>query len=322
MIKMQQLIKIVDNFKGKKIGVIGDLVLDHFIRGDVERISPEAPVPVVLISKEDFIPGGAANTANNINALGGEAFIVGLVGFDIAGNKLTAEMKKRRINTDGILIDKNRFTTQKTRVVSQNQQIVRFDREITGEINRDQEKKGIDFISSHIKYWDGLVISDYNKGFMTKSLAEKIIQLSEKYRKPIIVDTKPAHAYYFKNITLLTPNSKEAIAMSGTSDTKKAGRLIQKRLNCNVLIKKGAQGMTLFEGDGIKNFPTKAKEVFDVVGAGDTVGASLILSLVAGANLSQAAIIANHAAGIVVGKVGTAVVFPKELKEDIASKSI
>lgn len=314
---MKKIIKIIDNFKGKKIGVIGDLILDHFIWGDVERISPEAPVPVVLVTKESFILGGAANTANNIVALGGEVSLMGIVGSDVASDKLIAEFKKRKIDIDGLITDKKRPTIEKIRVVANGQQVVRVDKETADNINSHQENKEIDFISRHIKNWDGIVISDYNKGFITKNLAKKIIKLAKKYNKPVVGDTKPEHASYFKNITLLTPNNKEAAAIAGTNDITKAGKIIQRQLSCNVLIKRGPQGMTLFENNKVRNFLTKAKEIFDIVGAGDTVAAALILSLVSGADFSQAAIIANYAAGIVVGKIGTAVVFSEELKKDL-----
>ncbi|MBU2540158.1 bifunctional hydroxymethylpyrimidine kinase/phosphomethylpyrimidine kinase [Patescibacteria group bacterium] len=315
-----KLSKIADNFKGKKIGVVGDLMLDHFMWGDVRRISPEAPVPVVSVTRESFVPGGAANTANNIVALRGEVFIIGVVGSDVAGRQLISELKKGKVNTDGIFTDKNRVTTQKIRVVDKDQQVVRADKEKTEDINKRQEKQAIDFITSHIKDWDGLVVSDYNKGIVTINLIQKIIKLAGRYKKTIIADTKPTHFSYFKNITLLVPNNKEAVAMAGTDDIKEAGKIIQKQLNCNVLIKRGAKGMTLFENSRVKNFPTKAKEVFDVVGAGDTVAATLILALVSGANLGQAVMLANHAAGIVVGKIGTAVVSLEELKKDLKNE--
>ena len=313
----KELIKIIDNFKGKKIGVIGDLMLDQFIWGDVERISPEAPVPVVFVERESFIPGGAGNTANNISALGGKTFIVGLAGEDLAGQKLEKELKKRRINTKGILKSNKKPTTQKIRVIARNQQVVRIDKENCNDIIKKTERKTINFISSQIQNWDGLVISNYAKGFITENLVQEIISLSKKHQKFIIVDTKPKQAFYFKDVFLLTPNLREAKEISGKESLEEAGKAIQEKLNCNVLITQAAEGMTLFEKDKIKHFPAKAKEVFDVSGAGDTVVGILALSLASGANLEEAAIIANHGAGIVVGKIGTAVVSPQELKKDL-----
>ncbi len=312
-----KLIKILDNFRGKKIGVIGDLMLDHFIWGGIKRISPEAPVPVILVERESFVPGGAANTANNIIALGGGAHLVGIIGSDEPGNRLKTELKKRKIGSIGIFSDCNRPTTQKTRLIVKNQQIARIDREEVRPVSQRQEKKALDYVKSQLKNWDGLVFSDYNKGFITKNLAQKIISLAKNQKKPIIADIKPVNAGYFRNVTILNPNKKEATIMTGENKIMKAGKIIQKKFNCSVLIKQGVQGMTLFENNKTKHFTATAKKVFDVVGAGDTVAAVLALALVSGANLSQAAEIANRAAGIVVGKAGTAVVLPEELKKEL-----
>lgn len=313
----ENLIKIVDKFKGKKIGVIGDLILDRFIWGDTERISPEAPVPVVLVSKETLMPGGAGNTASNIASLGGEVFVIGLTGKDLAARQLIQELKKRGANTTGIVRTLGKPTIQKTRVIARSQHVVRIDKEDTNSVNNQIEKKLLRFVASYIKDWNALVISDYAKGLITQNLVQRIVTLARKYQKIIIGDTKPQQAPYFKNATLLTPNYKEAVEIARVEDLKKAGRAIQKQLNCQVIITQGAQGMTLFEKKKIKHFPAKAKEVFDVSGAGDTVVAALALSLASGANLEQAAIIANYAAGIVVGKLGTAVCSPEELKENL-----
>ena len=311
---MKNLIKIVNKFKGKKIGVIGDLMLDHFIWGDVERISPEAPIPIVLAKKESFMPGGAGNTAANIAALGGKVFVVGLIGKDLAGKTLLSEFKKLGIETQGVVSHVQKPTTQKIRIIARTQQIVRVDKEDAQCISSDIEKKLLEFIASHIKEWDGIVVSDYAKGLIAKNLAETLVSLAVKYKKPIIGDIKPEHTPFFKNIALLTPNNKESLLIAGVSDTREAGKIIQKQLNCSVLLTQGAEGVTLFENKKIKHFSTVAREVFDVSGAGDTVAAAATLALASGANLEQAAIIANHAAGIVVGKLGTATVNPKELK--------
>ena len=312
---MKNLIKIINDFKGKKIGVIGDLMLDHFIWGDVERISPEAPVPVVLVARESFVPGGAGNTAANITALGGRAFVVGLIGNDFAGKTLFSEFKKRGVETGGVIKHFQKPTTQKIRVVARTQQVVRVDKENSQYIDNDTEKRLLAFVASHIKEWDGIVVSDYAKGLITENLSKTVVNLAIKYKKPIIGDVKPKHALFFKNATLLSPNHKESLAMSGADNINEAGKIIQKQLNCSVLLTRGAEGVTLFENNKIKSFPATTREVFDVSGAGDTVVAAAALALAAGANLEQASIIANHAAGIVVGKLGTAVVSPKELKQ-------
>ncbi|MHA1439884.1 MAG: D-glycero-beta-D-manno-heptose-7-phosphate kinase [Promethearchaeota archaeon] len=313
----EKILNIIDNFKGKKIGVIGDLMLDQFIWGDVERISPEAPVPVVFVEKESFVPGGAGNTANNIASLGGKTFIVGLIGEDSAGQKLKKEFKKRGINTQGIFKNRKKSSIQKIRVIARGQQMIRIDKENNSYIDNQIEKKIINFIATHIKYWDAIVISDYAKGFVTKNLARAVIQLAKKYKKPVIGDTKPKHASYFKNVTILMPNHKEAVEIAGVEDFKKAGKRIQKKLKCNVLITQGADGMTLFEDKKIKHFSARAKEVFDVSGAGDTVVGAFALAQTAGADLETATAIANETAGIVVGKVGTATVSLEELKKDL-----
>ncbi len=315
---MEKLIKIVNNFAGKKIGVIGDLMLDQFIWGKAERISPEAPVPVVLIAKETFMPGGAANTANNIAALGGRVSIVGTVGKDESGRQLFHELKIKGVNTDGILFLSNNPTIQKIRIIAQGQQIVRMDKENIDYIGKQAEQRIISFISSCFKEWDAVVISDYVKGLITKDLVGEIINLASKYQKPVIGNTKkPSHASYFQNVNLLIANSEEAEAISGREELKTSGKKIQEKLKCNVLITQGPKGMTLFERDDIRHFPTKAREVFNVSGAGDTVISALTLALISGANLKEAAIIANHAAGIVVGKLGTATISIKELKKSL-----
>ncbi len=315
----EDLIKFISQFKNKKVGVVGDLFLDHYISGDVERISPEAPVPVLIIEKESFAVGGAGNVVLNVASLGGKVFVCGTVGKDEAGGILLKEFKKNKnVNTTGV-IKINSPTIKKTRVVARGQQLVRLDlnKEYVPSDSRQAEKKIIKFVSSAIRNWDILVISNYAKGLMTKSLAQAIINSARKYKKQIIVDTKPKHASFFKNITLITPNDAEAIEIAGVSDVMKAGRIIQKKLHCNVLITQGARGMTLFEGKKVEWLPTKAREVFDVTGAGDTVMSALALSLASGLNLKQSIIIANHAAGIVVGKRGTAVVSAKELENDL-----
>jgi rfaE bifunctional protein kinase chain/domain len=313
----ENFLKIIEKFKDRKIGVIGDLMLDQFIWGNAERISPEAPVPVVFVEKESFVPGGAGNAANNVAALGGKVFLVGIVGKDIAGQRLLQELKKRKIDITGVIEYSGKATTQKIRIIARGQHIVRIDKENNDSIDDETEEKVINFITSGIKDWDILLIADYSKGFITKNLAQKIINLAEEYQKPIIGDTKSKSISHFKNITLFTPNHREAVEMTGMENLEKAGKAIQKELNCNVLITQGAQGMTLFEQEKIKYFSAKTKEAFDVTGAGDTVAGVISLAVATGANLEEASNIANHAAGIVVGKMGTAVVSLHELKKDL-----
>lgn len=313
----RKILNIINKFKNKKIGVIGDLMLDQFIWGIAERISPEAPIPVVIIERETFVPGGAGNTASNIASLGGNVFVVGVVGADMAGKQLVQKLRRKGIDITGIIRDNSRPTTQKIRIIARGQHVVRIDKEKNHFINAKETSRVIDFISSHIKKWDGLAISNYAKGFITKDLAQETINLAQKYNKFLIVDSKPEQVGYFKNFTLITPNFKEAEEISKKKSLKEMGREIQKQLNCNVLITQGAEGMTLFENNKIKHLPTEAEEVFDVSGAGDTVVATFALALASGSNLEEAAHIANHAAGIVVGKIGTATASLKELQENL-----
>lgn len=315
-----QFPKFAEKFKKTKIGVIGDVMLDRYILGEVKRISPEASVPVFTVEKEFFAPGGAANVAANIAALGGKVFVAGVVGKDEAGNVLIKQLKVRKIDTTGIVKIANGLTTQKTRIVTRSQQLIRIDKENNSGIAAGIEKKLTNFISKNIKNWDGLIISDYAKGVVGKKIVQSAINLAKRHKKPVIGDAKPKNARYFKNISVLAPNHKEAAEMAGTNDIKRAGRIIRKKLNCSVLITQGPQGMTIFEKDKIESFSSKAKEVFDVVGAGDTVTAVLALCLASGFDLRTAAIVANHAAGIVVGKKGTSTVSPKELVDDLKNK--
>ena len=314
---LDKLIKIVNSFKDRKIGVIGDLMLDQYVFGDTDRVSPEAPVPVVLVKKENFVPGGAGNTANNIAVLGGKVYIVGIIGRDTAGQRLEEELQKRGVNTQGVIKDSRSPTIQKTRVISRGQHIVRIDKENYSEPTADEENKAIDFISANIRKWDALVFSDYAKGFLSKNLIQEIIDLAKKYNKFVIADTKPKQAFYFRGVSLVSPNLKEAKEFSGEEILERVGGEIQKKLDCNVLITQGADGMTLFEGKRIKHFSAKAKEVFDVSGAGDTVVGAFALAQAAGADLETAAIIANQAAGVAVSKVGTAIVSLEELRKNL-----
>ena len=313
---MEKLVNTVNTFKGKKIGVIGDLILDQFIFGDVERISPEAPIPVVLFEKETYKLGGAANTANNIRALGAEVFLVGVIGDDNEGTIFSKHIEASGIAKSGIVALPGRPTTQKTRIVAKGQQIVRVDREVMHDIDAPTHQSLMKYISNNIGGWDGLIVSDYGKGLITEKIAKDIVALANKHNKPFIGDIKPAsHAYYFENIGLLTPNANEAFAISQCSDIEEAGKKIQSDLHCNVLITRGADGMTLFEGEKITHFPAVAKEVVDIVGAGDTVAAAFCLSWASGAAMQESAQIASFAAGIVVSKMGTAVADINELKK-------
>jgi len=316
-----ELLQILNNFKGKKIAVIGDVMLDKYIFGNVERISPEAPVQVVEVKKENYLPGGAANVANNIAALQGNAFMVGIVGKDNEANILLEELKKRNINTQGIFTDNNKPTTQKVRILGQKQQLLRIDYEKRDYLNEETENNILNFIKEKINNIDAIIISDYTKGVITENLINQIKDIAKD--KTIIVDPKPEHMDFYKDVSLVTPNIKEAREMtnSKSNDFKEIGRKMLNRLNSPILITKGKEGMSLFEIDGnIINIPTKAKEVYDVSGAGDTVVATLTLALASNATIKEAAILANHAAGITVGKLGTATVTIEEIKQSLENE--
>ncbi len=323
---MNKLTSFLERFKEKKIIVIGDIMLDKYIWGSVDRISPEAPVPVVKAIKEDYVPGGAANVANNIAALGAKSFMVGITGDDAARSILVSELKKRGIDTNGVSQDKDKPTTQKIRVIGQKQQLLRIDYEKVDYLNNEFENKTIKFISDLIDDIDAIIVSDYAKGVITKTLMANIVELCRKKNKIVIIDPKPRHLDYYKGATLMTPNMKEAqemfnITYEADGGIDEIGKYLLKKIDAPVLITRGEQGMSLYEKDGkITNIPTKAKEVYDVTGAGDTVVATLTLSLASGANMTESAAIANYAAGIVVGKIGTSTTNVEELKRAIENE--
>jgi D-beta-D-heptose 7-phosphate kinase/D-beta-D-heptose 1-phosphate adenosyltransferase len=321
----KRLIQCIDKFPGTRTLVVGDLMLDHYVWGNVSRISPEAPVPVVNVTKENLLLGAAANVVNNIRSLGGSVQVCGVIGHDDAGRQLVHLLRLRGIRTDGLIVEQGRPTTIKTRVIAHSQQVVRFDRETKNGIEPDTHSRIFDFVKQQIKDGlDALVVSDYCKGVVTKELVKDIVRLAKKNGLIVSVDPKVNHFGIYNGVTILTPNTKEASigAKIDIEDDKtliRAGKLLLKELNCNaVLITRGEQGMNLFERSGrITHIPTMAQEVFDVTGAGDTVISALTLAMAAGADMVDAARISNYAAGIVVGVVGTATVKPDELKRTI-----
>lgn len=315
--------KIINSFKDKKILIIGDLILDRFIYGKVNRISPEAPVPVVEVVSESFLLGGAANVANNVIALGGKVSIAGVIGKDSAGRILKELFEERNINIDGLIEDK-RPTTVKTRVIAHHQQVVRFDKEDRKRLEGKNLFNFIGYIKKALKEHDAVIISDYKKGVISSSLVETVVKHAKQGNIFVAVDPKVGHFHFYKNVSLITPNLMEASQGSGVeikdeASLFKAGKTLMTKLSCkSVLITRSEEGMSLFERDSSKkikvtHIPTVAKKVFDVTGAGDTVIATITLAHAAGASLQKAAVIANHAAGIVVGEVGTAVVTPERL---------
>ena len=315
---MNNIAKNIHKFKKAKILVIGDIMLDEYIWGAVNRISPEAPVPVVAVKKVNYVPGGAANVAANIASLGGKVSLVGVVGNDGAKDTLASELAKRDISSKNLIVANDRPTIKKSRVMAEKQQFLRVDWENQQDVALDDLHRLSEVAKKQIPKTDIVIISDYKKGTITKSLVNKIQNLARRYKKPILVDTKPEHKNLFKNFALITPNEKEAREMSGIKDEKvsvtRVGQKLIKHFDSSVLITQGAKGMTLFEKSGaITHFPTEAREVFDVSGAGDTVVAVLGLGIASKISLRHAIILANHAAGIEVAKVGTATVTPQEL---------
>ena len=324
IIKHKRAVAILNNFKKASVLVIGDLVMDHFVWGKVRRISPEAPVPVVEVSSESFMLGGAANVVNNIHSLGGKVLVCGVVGRDEMGKKLIHELRLKGISSDGVIVEDGRPTSVKTRVIAHSQQVVRFDREKKDKVHLDTVKTIMDYVSEKINSFDSIIISDYAKGVISEELVEEVIALAKKKDKPIAVDPKVGHFDFYKYATIVTPNNDEASKASGIeieneASLLRAGEVLLNKLGSDaVLITKGEHGMSLFENNGeITHIPTVAKEVYDVSGAGDTVIGTVALSMASGASLKEAAVISNFAAGIVVGKIGTATVTPKELKDAV-----
>jgi rfaE bifunctional protein kinase chain/domain len=321
----KRLIKIVERFPRTNTLVVGDVMLDHYVWGNVSRISPEAPVPVVSVTKENVLLGAATNVVNNIHSLGGQVSICGAIGHDDAGRQLVHMLRGKGIHTDGLIVEEGRPTTIKTRVIAHSQQVVRFDRETKTGIEQDTHRRIFDYVRDRVRNGlDAVILSDYCKGVVTKDLVRDIVKLARKNGVIVSVDPKVNHFGMYRGVTILTPNTKEAsigakLDIEDEASLLKAGRLLLKRLTCDaVLITRGEHGMSLFERGGrVTHIPTVAQEVFDVTGAGDTVISALTLAMSAGAGIVDAARISNYAAGIVVGVVGTACVKPEELKQRI-----
>jgi rfaE bifunctional protein kinase chain/domain len=315
---------ILREFKNKKILIIGDLILDRYIWGKVNRISPEAPVPIVEVTEENFLLGGASNVANNIVALGGHPTIAGIVGNDRAGEVIMKLLEEKGIQSQGVFWC-SRPTTVKTRVIAHNQQVVRFDREDKDRIEGKVSREILKFMRSAVTAHDAVIISDYKKGIVSSELIREVLKNSRPYHIFVSVDPKIGHFHLYKNVSLITPNLTEASFSSGIEivDEKsliQAGKALLKKLSCStVLITRGEKGMSLFEKNKVAHIPTVTRNVYDVTGAGDTVIAAFTISYASGANMEEAAVIANHAAGIVVGKVGTAVATPDEILKSLSA---
>lgn len=313
MIKISEkrLLELKKQFKGKRIAVIGDMMLDVYYFGDVKRISPEAPVPVLEVGNEIYRFGGAANCALNIAKLSGIPEPVGVIGYDNFGTVFNSLLSEAEITHNGIFEDDKRPTTAKTRVIADSQHIVRIDKESKEQVSQDIQKKILDYLQSIIKTVDGIILQDYNKGVLSEILIKKIIALAIKHKKLITVDPKFNNFFAYKNVTVFKPNRKEAedilgIKIRSDKDISFAGNELLRRLNAkNILLTLGEGGIAVFEkGKPEKRMPTKARKVADVSGAGDTVISTLTVALSAGANILEASFLANYAGGIVCEEVG------------------
>jgi rfaE bifunctional protein kinase chain/domain len=319
---MDSNFSILNNFQNKKILVVGDLMLDRFISGTVERISPEAPVPVVKVKNEENKLGGSGNVIRNIKSLGGDPVLIATVGDDSVAEVVRSLLVEEGITDDGVATLGDRPTTIKTRILADRQQIVRLDNENDNHLSNDDEQIRIKKIEKYLKQCDAVIISDYSKGLITPGIASYLTSSLSK-EKHLVVDPKPSNHRCYKNTGVITPNLKEAseialLKIKNDEDLQEAAELIFEKLNCkSILVTLGERGMAIFDKQGSKmqHLHTRAREVFDVTGAGDTVISAFTLALCSGAPMLQAAEIANFAAGIVVSKLGTATVSNNELKE-------
>jgi len=326
MLSNQRADAIIQGFESTRIMVIGDIMIDQFVIGQVNRISPEAPVPVVKFQHEEFRLGGAANVAHNIRKLGGSVSLLGVLGSDDAGTQLLAELKRASIDPSDVFSERERTTTRKLRVVtSRNQQVARIDYETDKALSRDIVDKLSALLKSQIATADVIVVSDYLKGLLNQELMAELLLSAKDHGVPVFVDPKAPHLNWYSGCSLMTPNHHEAEKATGMriqteDEARAAASTLQTSVPCtSVLITRGEHGMWLTDGslpgaDRVESaLPTTAREVADVTGAGDTVIAMMALSVAAGANLSEAAELANHAAGIVVGRFGASTVTTKEL---------
>ena len=312
---------LLDGFAGKKIGVVGDLMVDKYYWGAVHRVSPEAPVPVVEVESESTRFGGAANVANNIRSLGGTPYLVGLIGDDYPGSQFAEMVKGQGLDASGIIVDSNRPTTIKTRVIAAGQHVVRIDNESKRDCPADLEMRIIDAIRADLKVVDGIIIEDYNKGVVTRNVIHAVVDAAHRAGIPVTVDPKFNNFFEYRGVTVFKPNRREVEDAMGErlktpADVERIGwKLLQTLGAENVLLTRSEEGMTLFESKGeMTHIPTAADAVMDVSGAGDTVIATLTMALVAGAGIKEACALANCAGGVVVGSVGIVPILPDQLR--------
>jgi rfaE bifunctional protein kinase chain/domain len=325
----QSLPDLLAAFPGRRVLVLGDVMLDEYVWGEVRRISPEAPVPVVEVRRRSFVPGGAANTAANVAALGGRPVLVSVVGRDQAAATLGELLARGGTDPDGLCADGARSTTTKSRIVAHNQQIARLDVEERAPLSAALEDALLAAVARHLPRAEACIISDYAKGVVTPRVCRELIRLARQAGRPVVVDPKGADYSKYRGATVVKPNLHEAERSAGIEAANEAalsevaGRLVEQLGGSALLITRGADGMSLFRpGEAPLHVPAVVRHVFDVTGAGDTVAGTLAMGLAARAPLELAIRLANMAASVVVGKVGTATVTCDELRAELAERDL
>ncbi len=318
----KRLQEILNGGAGKRVLVLGDLMVDRYLWGNVSRISPEAPVPIINIEDDEIRLGGAANVANNLLGLGAEPVLVGVVGNDFWGTVFHNKLQEQGLSPDGLIQDASRPTTVKTRIIGNNQHIARVDREKAHPLDEQVQDRIFAYITGIIESVEGIILEDYNKGVLTPALCRRVIDLARQHHKIVTVDPKFDNFLEYRRVTLFKPNRKEteqalAMRLSSEEEIRRAGTQLLKQLDAQaVLITLGERGMALFERDGGAYFEgTRARKVADVSGAGDTVIATLTFGLTAGASMREAVTLSNIAAGIVCEEVGVAPITAERLQE-------
>jgi D-glycero-beta-D-manno-heptose-7-phosphate kinase len=323
--------EIAANFSRKRLLVIGDLMLDEFVWGRVSRISPEAPVPVVEVVSESFFPGGAANVARNVRECEAEVYVMGVVGKDASADRLRAILEANSIRLDGLAAEPDFQTIVKTRIIARQQQVVRVDRERAHPASAATISRCLDQIAEMLPNIDGIIFEDYGKGFIGQSFVNEVVRLARAAKKVVTADPNPRNPIEWKRLTAVKPNRNEAYAAANIPwhepDTEplkdpkllETGRRLLERWEPeNLLITLGEQGMLLFSNGAEYHIPPRAREIYDLSGAGDTAIALFTLALVSGGTPLEAAEISNHASGVVVAKLGTATVTPAEIRESLS----
>lgn len=324
---MENLKKIIPKFRGKKILVFGDLMLDEHIWSRVSRISPEAPVPIADVYRINHVPGGCGNVAANISALGGAPYLFGIIGHDSSGSKLKHALAAAKVSGQHVIIDPKRPTILKSRIIAGSQHVVRVDREDRTALSPKLLKLVLKRLEKLVPQMDAVIISDYGKGMVIKETVQAILYLCQKYRIFAAIDPKGSDYSKYRKASILTPNLNEAAIASGISikDEKslvQAGKALQKQTAAeHILITRGKDGMSLFSGKEITHIPAIPREVFDITGAGDAVISALSLAVATGVNVMTAALLSNTAASVVVGKIGTAPCFREELEEALEGEA-